>query len=141
MLIPFKKEHLDIMQLRGHEQEVLELSPHTGAILEQSTISRTGIIDGRIIACGGVSKTLYGSGELWLIPSIYLPEHGTTYLRFVLDWLGDVACAFSMKRMQTACLDDDLHNKYMEFLGFEKEGKMKRYALDKDYCLWGRQWE
>jgi hypothetical protein len=141
MLIPFKKEHLEIMQIRQHEREVLALSPVFGETLEQSTVSRSGIIDGRIIACGGVNVTLFGSGELWLIPSIYLKEHGITYLRFVRDWLDDVVKSFNLTRMQTASIDDDLHNKYMQFLGFEKEGKMKQYALGKDYCSWGRVWE
>lgn len=138
MLIPFKKEHLEVMEMRSHEQDIMGLSPHIGSILEQSTVSRTGVINGRVVACGGVSKNIYGSGEVWLIPSIFLPEHGVTFLRLVKDWLDDVATAYELKRLQTACIDDELHNKYMEYLGFVKEGKMKQYALGQDYCLWAR---
>ena len=141
MLIPFKKEHLEIINMREHERDVVNLSANTGEILEQSTVARTGVIDGRVIACGGVVKNLFGNGEVWLIPSVYLPEHRVTYLRLVLDWLDDVSKAFEIKRMQTACLDDDLHNAYMVYLGFAKEGQMKQYALGKDYCMWGRLWE
>jgi hypothetical protein len=140
MLIPFKKEHLEVMDMREHERNVLALSPLTGELLEQATVSRTAIIDGRVIACGGVTKNLYGSGDAWLIPSIYLPKYRVTYLRLVLDWLDNVSEAFEIKRMQTACLNDDLHDNYMEYLGFAKEGVMRQYALGKDYSVWGRLW-
>lgn len=127
--------------MRPHELDVVNLSANTGEMLEQSTVARTGVIDGRVIACGGVVKNVFGNGEVWLIPSIYLPEYRVTYLRLVLDWLDDVSKAFEIKRMQTACLDDDMHNAYMGYLGFAKEGQMKQYALGKDYCFWGRLWE
>jgi len=141
MLIPFKKEHLEVMDMRQHEKDVLALSADMGAILEQSTVARTGIIGGKVVACGGVSINVFGAGEVWLIPSIYLPEHGMTYLRLVRDWLSDVQKSYDLKRMQTASPDDAMHNRYMEFLGFAKEGEMKQYALGKDYCMWGKLWE
>lgn len=141
MLMPFKKEHLEVMTMRTHESDVMALSPNIGDILEQSTVSRTGVINGRIIACGGVSKNIYGSGEVWLIPSIFVSDHKVKFLRTVMDWLDDVCRCYDIKRLQTACIDDELHNNYMLFLGFEKEGTMKKYALGQNYNLWGRLWE
>jgi len=141
MLIPFKKEHLEVMEMRAHEREMLALDPNFGSILEQSTVCRTGMIGGRIIACGGVSKNIYGVGDVWLIPSIFISDHGITFLRLVKDWLKKVSLAYDIKRLQTASPDDELHNNYMQFLGFAKEGEMKQYALGKNYCMWSLLWE
>ena len=141
MLIPFKKEHLEVMDMRSHERDVLALDVDMGAILEQSTVARTGVIDGRVIACGGLSKNVYGVGDVWLVPSIYVSDYSLTFLRFVKDWLKDASQAYGITRLQTASPNDELHNKYMLFLGFEKEGEMRQYALGKDYAMWGLLWE
>lgn len=140
MLIPFKSEHIELMALREHEAELYKLVPGMGDTLAASTVSRTGIIDGRIVAAGGVHVNCFNVGEAWFLPTVYLSEHGITALRFIRDWLEIVRETHGLERMQTASLADDATDKWMQFLGFEKEGIMRHYALGKDYAMWGRLW-
>lgn len=141
MLIPFKKEHLEVMEIRQHERDLLALSEHFPTILENSTSAITGMINGRIICCGGLSITIFGSAEIWLIPSMFVIDHKIEFLKGVNEWLETMREKYNIKRMQTVAVDDKLHNNYMLFLGFEKEGVMRQYALGKDYCAWGKLWE
>lgn len=140
MLIPFKKEHFEVMDMRPHERLLIELSGDGGAGLEQSVCAKTGIIDGRVIACGGAIINIYGAADIWLIPSVYVSQHKLRFLKTVLQWLDEIRTTYNVTRMQTVALDDDLHNEYMRFIGFEKEGKMRQYALGHDFNMWGRVW-
>jgi len=141
MMIPFKKEHLECMEIREHERAILAQDVHKGEGLEQSVIARTVIVNGQIVACYGIAINVFGSGDVWLIPSIHLPKHRITFLRYVTDLIRDWQAVLDIKRMQTASPDDVMHNRYMKFLGFECEGTMKKYALGVDYKMWGRLWE
>ena len=42
-------------------------------------------------------------------------------------------------RIQIQAMDDDLHNRWLKFLGFELEGVFKKYdAQGNDYKMWAR---
>jgi hypothetical protein len=51
-IIPFKKEHAECMDIREHEKFLISED-----LLEnlEKGIAFTGIIDGRIISCGGIN--------------------------------------------------------------------------------------
>ncbi len=135
-LIPFKKEHVEVMDVRDHEKNVLgdgRLLP----VLEKS-IAVTGITDGRIIACGGVTPFGTGNADIWLIPSIWIPQYAPIFVKHLRKWLFKIREDLALVRMQSACLDDELHGNWMQFLSFEREGTMKKYFNDTDYALWGR---
>lgn len=41
-------------------------------------------------------------------------------------------------KLSSYCKDDKLHNRWMRFLGYEKEGLLKKHSYDKtDLVLWG----
>lgn len=138
-LIPFKKEHLEIMDVRDHEKAFLTIQ----GLIEymERSVAVTGIIDGRIIGCGGVSPFAMGNAEIWLVPSVYVTEHTVEFSKAVRKWLFQIREDLALNRMQTDCLDDDLHNGWMTFLGFDREGTRKRYFNGKDYGIWGKTWE
>jgi hypothetical protein len=44
---------------------------------------------------------------------------------------------YGIRRFQTVAVDDNLHNRWLSFIGFEVEGLMKEYSVDgEDYKLW-----
>jgi hypothetical protein len=128
------------MDIRHHEADLLSHKEHLEA-LEKSSIACTGVINGVVMACGGVSPFINGNAEIWLIPSVYLKSDSFLFARNLRRWLFGVREDLALIRMQTACIDDELHCNWMKFLGFEKEGIMKKYHNGKDYIMWGRVWE
>lgn len=138
-VVPFKKEHVDLMNVRPHETTLL--SDEALVKLEQGSIAITGVIDGRVISCGGVIPLYNGVAELWQIPSVYVSEITMRYARYIRRWLEGIREEFLLHRMETLCLDDDLHNRWMRFLGFEREGVKRKFINGNDYVMWGRVWE
>lgn len=139
-IVPFKVEHLDVMDMRGHEKQFCS-NKQQMKILQDVSIACTGVGDGRILCCGGVTPTLPGVGSIWLIPSEYIQDSIIHFSRNLRDWLFQVREDLALHRMETDCIDDDLHNRWMEYLGFTNEGKKLKYFLKKDYNMWGRTWE
>ncbi len=134
--VPFKAAHLEVMEMRGHELALLEQE----GLGEIEGLAITGVSDGRIISCGGIILQPFGNAYIWQIPSIYVKTITMEYAKFIRHWLMEQADELKLNRMETLCLDDDLHNRWMNFLGFEKEGVKKRWCHGKDYVLWARLW-
>jgi hypothetical protein len=139
MHIPFKKEHLEVMTLRPHEERLLRDSKTLGSLVNSYAV--TGILDGRVVCCGGILPFGGGNAEIWLIPSVYLKDYTLSFCRELKDWLFQAREDVDLKRLQSTCLDDELHSKWMTFLGFKDEGLRKCYYDGVDYRSWGRVWE
>ena len=136
-IIPFKIDHIDCMDIREHEMKFnKEMLAHL-----EGKMSITGVIDGRVISCGGITPYSDTAAILWQLPSIYVEQYAVPYARFIRKWLDETADNLGIKRMETACIDDRLHNRWMQFLGFEKEGVKKQYLFGLDYSMWGKLWD
>ena len=136
-LIDFKKEHLECMTIREHESFLLNDIEHVTS-LENASVAKTGLYDGRIVACGGVTPFLKDLGEVWLIPSIYVKKYPKIVGCVIYKWICDVQKEYGLRRLQTTCINDELHNRWMNFLGFEKEGVLKNYYNNLDYALFSK---
>lgn len=139
-IIPFKVEHLEAMDMREHEAALCSDIERLRTI-QMGSVACTGIVDGRIVCCGGVMPFLAGNSSIWLIPSIYIQENVMVFMRELNKWLMQVRADLVLNRMETDCIDDELHNRWMESLGFTCEGTKRKYYLGKDYNVWGRIWE
>lgn len=137
--VPFKKEHLDLIDLREHES-VLFQNPHFAECLEGS-LAYTACYNGRVMCAYGIIPYVKGIGEIWLLPSVYLGKEAIKLGRRAKLWLEDTRQDLGLHRMETLCLNDELHTRWMEFLGFECEGVKRKYWDGKDYKMWGRIWE
>ncbi len=138
--VKFKKEHLEVMDLRPHEENLIKATGHLEALEEGVNV--TVMVDGRVICCGGVIELHPGCANIWLIPSIHIEKATKTFVKGLREWLWSVREDMSLERMQSVCLDDELHNRWMSFLGFKKEGVMEKFCMGKDYVMFGRtKWE
>lgn len=137
-VIHFSPEHLDCMQMREHEAKLCEDREGVAELAKRS-VAKTALLDGRIICCWGHVDTYHGTAELWLIPSVYLPKMPLSFYKGVKSHLDAIADGFN--RVQTHCIHDNLHNRWMKFLGFTKEGVLKKFWHGADYAVWGRTWE
>ena len=138
--VEFKKEHLEVMDLRQHERKLLETGQF-GEYLERG-VACTGLVDGRIVCCGGVNLLPGNTADIWLIPSIHVKRHTKVFVKGLREWLFTVANDLGVNRMQTICVNDDLHNRWMKFLGFKKEAIMEKFYNEDDYVMYARtQWD
>jgi len=139
MLIPFKKEHLEVMDIREHEKKIFRETNQLQAL--ERCVAYTAVYDGRVVLCAGFALFGNGNAEIWMVPSIYMGEYIKPLCKTVRKWVEEQQKALFLRRMQTACMDDDLHNGWMRYLRFEREGTLRRYFDGKDYGMWGRIWE
>lgn len=138
-IVPYKKEHVELMHLRVHENNLL-LNPNMLEMLEGG-IANTAVVDGRVICAYGINPYLKGVADIWLLPSVYVEsKEAVKVARGAKAWLEQMQEDLGLHRMETTCLDDDLHNRWMSYLGFEIEGAKRSYFGGCDYNMWGRIW-
>lgn len=139
--ILFHVEHLNCMEVREREKGTIlandrimnMLTTYSGK-MDAETI----LYDGRIIACMGFIEIVPGVVEVWLIPSIYVKSIPKLFLKTVKSRLEVLASTLGFHRMQTIGLIDEASEKWMEWLGFVREGVMVQYLNKKDYIIWAR---
>lgn len=139
--IPFKVEHLEVMDIRDYELQTTFQLQNVQAglkILEQSKTAGTIFYDGRVIAIMGLQELWPGVCELWVFPSKYLKAYAIPFARTIRKAITSGILS-GYHRVQIQALDDDLHNRWIKFLGFEKEGTLRRYdKFGNDYNMWSR---
>ena len=138
--VPFKKEHLEVMDLRQHEADLLRDTDYAASL--ESGVNCTGLVDGRIICCGGVMVLHGGTANIWLLPSVHIDKATKTFVKGLREWLFTVREELGLYRMQSACVDDELHNRWMRSLGFKIEGVLNKFFDGNDYVMYARtQWD
>ena len=99
------------------------------------------VLDGStVITIGGVFFPLYpGLGEVLQLPSIHVYKARKRYCIAVKKVLESIELRYKLRRLQTQCLNDSLHNRWMTYLGYEKEGVLKQFGPDgEDYALYAK---
>ena len=140
-IIPFKVEHIEIMDIREYELNTTFQLANIQAglkIFEQNKMAGTIIYAGRVIAIMGLQELWPGVCELWVIPSKYLPEYALPFARTIRKAIAS-GILNNYHRVQIQAKDDELHNRWLKFLRFEKEGTLRTYdKFQNDYIVWAR---
>jgi hypothetical protein len=142
-ILPFHREHLKLIEAREYERE--KLLPFVGEVFlnaaECSPYCFSLVADGRVIACIGCFQLWDGVLEAWQIPSVYVQDYVISYCRVIRGLLNDAANRTGGRRIQTSSPADELHDRWMKFIGFTCEGTMKEYSrFGLDYRLWSRRY-
>ena len=137
-IVPFHLNHLDVMDIRESERELIACKQEAiKAIAQQSAIT-TIIYNGVILAVMGAYMLWDGCYEVFVIPSSYAPMYPKAFCKQA-KFYADTLLETGARRLQTSSVADATHDRWMTFLGFEKEGTMKQYSIDgQDFCLWAR---
>jgi hypothetical protein len=137
-LEPFKAEHILDMKLAERSQ-IIFMIPGLLDAYETLEGSHTFRHEGRIFACGGVLKLWEGMGEAWFVlaDDIDLPVFSVCAI--VKDYV-DSLIGTKYRRLQaTIKCDDDKAIRFIEWLGFEREGFMRQYGVEgADYYIYAR---
>lgn len=142
-VIPFNREHLHLLDARKYERE--HLIPYlTDAYLtavERIPHCYSLVADGRIVTCIGCIPLWDGVWQVWQIPSVYVKDYVRDYCHTVRGILDNAAELERAWRVQTTAPADRLHDRWMEFLGFECEGVLKEYSrIRQDHKMWARRY-
>ena len=138
--IAFKKEHIELMDIRDHEMKLLNANPKfltTLSFLENERSALTILHKGIILAILGYIEISKGVFEVWIIPSKYIHENAISFARLMWYYKNEIFDKFDWHRLQIVALDDELHNRWVTYLGFEKEGTLRSWNADKqDFNMW-----
>ena len=93
--------------------------------------SYAGLVDGKIIAVGGVVLFWDGVGEAWLILTKDILDYKLTAYRHIREMVGLAIKHFKLRRLQiTVRTDFERAVKMAEKIGFVREGLMIGYCPD-----------
>lgn len=132
--VKFQADHIDLMSLRpeelaGHTPEVAKIRISEWAA--QSTQALTYMYDGRVIAIMGFILLWDGVIQGWVVPSTYVYSVPVGFAKTVRRFIESIAETFKCHRFQSGSYDDEFHDRWMTWLGFEREGVSKMFTPDK----------
>lgn len=138
--IPFKKEHIELVDIRDRENNIVQSNPNLEqrlAALEQFHSAMTLVYKGVVLGIVGYIPIAPGICEVWLIPSRYVNKYSLAFARLLRYYRDEVMPKFLWHRLQLVAPDDELHRRWAEFLGFEREGILRQWGYDKtDHVMW-----
>lgn len=142
-LLPFELSHLDLIEIREVELQSAFILPDAKErmrrMLSSTLEAGTFMMDGRIIFAAGVAQLWPGVLEGWIIPSVYVPDYSVWFVKKIKGYFEAFAETFNCHRFQTVSLNDAFHDRWMDAIGFTKEGILKNYDHNKrDYAMYAR---
>jgi hypothetical protein len=105
---------------------------------EEMGNSMTVTIDHKFLCCGGVIVEA-GTGSLWMVTSPLVNRYPVAFHRAIRKWLALFIDLYNLNRLQ-AYVDaqNSTYVKWIEALGFNMEGLMKKFYNGKDYFMYAR---
>lgn len=101
----------------------------------------TGLIEGRVVGCAGVRPMWAGVGEAWAVFSLEALDRPAALFRAAARGLAALENARGLRRIQATCHADHAAGaRFLQALGFEREGLLRRYGLrgEGNYHLYAR---
>lgn len=126
-LIPFKPEHLELMELRDQERAQLDSGGLEGVFEYRVSdgVSWTLIIDGCVVACFGITE-MGGTADIWMMSSNYVKDYGRRVCVITRSILSNYIEDASPRRLQTTCMNNEVDIRFMEWMGLEIEGILRK---------------
>lgn len=99
----------------------------------------TALVDGQPVCIAGVTPLWSGVGEAWALMAHGFEKYKLFVHRAVTYILNDIIINNDLKRVQaSADCANDKAIRWLEHLGFENEGVMRKYYRDMDYFRFAR---
>tara|TARA_R100000781_G_C3990591_1_gene96779 strand:+ start:94 stop:519 length:426 start_codon:yes stop_codon:yes gene_type:complete len=132
----FEKEHLDMIETQFHFPESSKL-----AMVKESCLSAyTALLESKVLMIGGVYGLWQNVGEAWFLMSSMAYNKPFAVAKYSSQLLQHVIEENKLTRVQASVhVDDKQAVRYVEWLGFENEGLMKKFGPDgSDYFRFAR---
>jgi RimJ/RimL family protein N-acetyltransferase len=139
-VIPFKIEHYLAVEKRAEiEQFDVEFFVRANRYFLEKFPSITGMVGDTYIACGGFVLLWPYTAELWAKVSPEAKPYSVEMNQIICNFITDTVQAFSLSRLQATVRKDFVTAKrWVEFLGFKKEGLLKKYFNNHDYIMYSK---
>lgn len=138
--IPFKKEHIELVEIREREKDMLQkfgASEQRLAFLEATHCAETLIYKGIVLGVVGFIEITPKVFEVFLFPSIYVYENRIAFARLMKYYKEEAIVHYDWHRLQIITPDDELHKRWASFLGFEQEGVLRKYDYKgENHIMW-----
>ena len=134
----FSREHLLRMTPKaGDAEELVKTAPHLADRLEEMGAASILTADGKtVLGVMGAVPTLPGVCEVFVLASEAQARHPITFAKAVRKELYTLRAKY--RRIQAVSRDDSFHSRWLSWLGFEREGLMRKYGLHgEDMVMWG----
>ncbi len=138
---PFKASDLVWIMAEGVKEFGLRFLPHEqidelAQTREDNGKCITGLVDGVIVGCGGIDELWPGVGEVWLMLSYEVDKYPIRSYEVIRQGLEELIEHNDLWRCQAWCrVDFVAAHTLFRHLGFEVEGRARKYAPDGADCL------
>lgn len=139
-IIPFRIEHFYAIQERAEvDRFELEFFIRANARFLDRFPSITAMVGETYIACAGFIPLWPNTAELWARVSPEAKPYKVEFNQIALNFISDTARALRLIRLQ-ATVDREfvVAKRWINFLGFEEEGLLRKYFNDRDYIIYSR---
>ncbi len=131
------------MDIRDEElngvMTLLDVEKRFDALGKQSLSASTFTYNGKLLFSAGYFELWPGVLECWMIPSIHVKSAMFTFCKLLRGYVRAIIEQEECHRFQTTTPNDELHHRWMTFLGMEKEGTLRKYTHNgQDYCMYSR---
>jgi hypothetical protein len=134
-IVPFKVEHA-IELMRGELTEYNlarsdEIAERDGEFYLSRGPCFSGVEDGKVLGSAGIMLMWPGVGEAWVLFSKDVVNIKKFVYTTITDYLITLVCDLDLRRVQAHCSSElPLAIKFLEQMGFEREGLMRKYGTD-----------
>lgn len=134
--VPFAVEHLTRLAIQPAQCASIHLLIPEHAARLVGPWSWTGMVEGVPLVCGGILANEFGAGVLW---AFLAPGAGPHMLR-ITRFVRRMVVLAGLRRLQATALASFPEGcRWLELLGFEREGRLRRYGPDgADHFLYAR---
>lgn len=130
-MIPFQYEHLDLFTWREDDLKTYGTQSQLNNALASAADKGqcwTAVYDGRIMVIGGIFKHTPKTGYCFTLFSEYSVRHKIIAAKAVRQMFNGLLQDMGLHRVETYNrIGAESHNKWCEWLGFEKEGVAKKF--------------
>lgn len=138
-VVPFRPAHADLMEIREFEREILAQRAETLVAIAEQGYCGTMMYDGRALGIIGAVKMWKGVFEIFIIPTVYVEKYPLAFVRTVKGLLDSFQESHDVVRFQTESLADELHDRWMKYIGFKCEGTLEKFSSTGLDCrMWAR---
>lgn len=135
----------DLFLIRLRDRDIAEFQPARGTGMMDATAFKaekgeayTLTIDGKVICIAGLFEMWPGVAEVWTLMSDEAHRYGIAITRFIKKLIAEHTGDYH--RVQCTVAEDyEISHKWLNVLGFEREGLLRKFARTGDsYYMYAR---
>ena len=128
---PFKTD--DVKNLREYDQKLLKIAGFS----DDNAPGYSGFVDDEYAFSAGIVESL-GVGTIWAITTPLVEKYPIWFTKASINMLNAGKDLYKLQRIQATVLKENKRAvKWIEFLGFQREGLMRKY-VGGDHYLYSR---